>query len=32
VRLVGYVGAPLVRDALLIARDVFAEVRREGSA
>jgi 4-carboxymuconolactone decarboxylase len=30
--LVGYVGAPLVRDALLTARDVFAEVRREGLA
>jgi 4-carboxymuconolactone decarboxylase len=30
--LVGYVGAPLARDALLTARDVFAEVRREASA
>ncbi len=27
--LVGYVGAPLARDALLAARDVFAEVKRE---
>ena len=29
--LVGYVGAPLARDALLTARDVFAEVGRRGS-
>ena len=29
--LVGYVGAPLARDALLTARDVFAEVGRKGS-
>lgn len=29
--LVGYVGAPLARDALLTARDVFAEVRREAA-
>jgi 4-carboxymuconolactone decarboxylase len=28
--LVGYVGAPLVREALLTARDVFAEMRAEG--
>ena len=27
--LVGYVGAPLVREALLAARDVFAEMRAE---
>jgi 4-carboxymuconolactone decarboxylase len=27
--LVGYVGAPLVRDAMLAARDLFAEVRKE---
>ena len=25
--LMGYVGAPLVRDAMLVAKDVFAEVR-----
>ncbi len=31
-QLVGYVGAPLARDALLTAREVFAEVRRPGSA
>jgi 4-carboxymuconolactone decarboxylase len=29
--LVGYVGAPLVRDALLTARDLFAEVRTESA-
>ena len=28
--LVGYVGAPSVREALLTARDVFAEMRAEG--
>ena len=30
--LMGYVGAPLVRDAMLVARDVFAEVRKEAVA
>ena len=30
--LVGYVGAPLARDALLAARDLFADVRRTGPA
>jgi len=30
--LVGYVGAPLVRDALIAARDLFAEVRKEAAA
>ena len=29
--LMGYVGAPLVRDAMLVARDVFAEVKKEGA-
>jgi 4-carboxymuconolactone decarboxylase len=29
IHLVGYVGAPLVRDALLAARDLFAEVKKE---
>jgi 4-carboxymuconolactone decarboxylase len=29
--LMGYVGAPLTRDALLTARDVFAEVRKEAA-
>jgi len=28
--LAGYVGAPLVREALLTARDTFAEMRAEG--
>jgi len=28
--LLGYVGAPLVRDALLVATKVFAELRAEG--
>jgi len=28
--LLGYVGAPLVRDALLVASKVFAELRAEG--
>ena len=32
IHLVGYVGAPLVRDALLTARDLFAEVKKEASA
>ena len=31
IHLVGYVGAPLVRDALLAARDLFAEVRKEAA-
>ncbi len=30
--LVGYVGAPLARDALLAARAVFAEVRQEAAS
>jgi 4-carboxymuconolactone decarboxylase len=30
IHLMGYVGAPLTRDALLTARDVFAEVNKEG--
>jgi 4-carboxymuconolactone decarboxylase len=30
IHLMGYVGAPLTRDALLTARDVFAEVKKEG--
>ena len=29
--LLGYVGAPLVRDAMLVATKVFAELRAEGS-
>jgi 4-carboxymuconolactone decarboxylase len=29
--LIGYVGAPLVRDAMLVATKVFAELRAEGS-
>jgi 4-carboxymuconolactone decarboxylase len=29
--LMGYVGAPLVRDAMLVARDVFAEVKKEAA-
>jgi len=32
IHLVGYVGAPLVRDALLTARDLFAEVKKEAGA
>ncbi len=28
--LLGYVGAPLVREALLTAKEVFAEMRAEG--
>jgi 4-carboxymuconolactone decarboxylase len=31
IHLMGYVGAPLTRDALLTARDVFAEVKKEAS-
>jgi 4-carboxymuconolactone decarboxylase len=29
--LMGYVGAPLVRDAFITARDLFAEVRKESA-
>lgn len=29
--LLGYVGAPLIRDAFLIARDTFAAVRKEAA-
>src|SRR5215468_11187485 len=29
--LLGYVGAPLVRDAFLVARDTFAAVRKEAA-
>lgn len=29
-QLTGYVGAPTIRDAMLTARDLFAEVRKEG--
>lgn len=32
IHLMGYVGAPLTRDALLTARDVFAEVKKEAAA
>jgi 4-carboxymuconolactone decarboxylase len=32
IHLLGYLGAPLVRDALLTARDLFAEVRKEATA
>jgi 4-carboxymuconolactone decarboxylase len=28
--LIGYVGAPLVRDAMLVATQVFADLREEG--
>jgi 4-carboxymuconolactone decarboxylase len=31
IHLMGYVGAPLVRDAFLVARDTFAEVKKEAS-
>jgi 4-carboxymuconolactone decarboxylase len=31
IHLMGYVGAPLTRDALLTARDVFAEVKKEAA-
>lgn len=31
IHLVGYVGAPLIRDAMLTARDTFAEVRNEAA-
>jgi 4-carboxymuconolactone decarboxylase len=30
--LLGYVGAPSVREAMLTAREVFAEVRKDGAA
>jgi hypothetical protein len=26
----GYVGVPMIREALICARDVFAEVKKEG--
>ena len=29
--LLGYVGAPLIREALLTAKEVFAELRKEGA-
>jgi 4-carboxymuconolactone decarboxylase len=29
IHLMGYVGAPLIRDAFVIARDLFAEVKNE---
>jgi len=32
IHLMGYVGAPLTRDALLTARDVFADVKKEAAA
>jgi len=32
IHLLGYVGAPLVRDAMITARDTFAEVKKEASA
>jgi 4-carboxymuconolactone decarboxylase len=31
IHLMGYVGAPLIRDAFVIARDLFAEVRKEAA-
>ncbi len=30
IHLCGYIGAPLVREALLVARETFAEMRSEG--
>lgn len=30
--LLGYVGAPLVREALIVAKETFAELRAEGNA
>ena len=30
--LIGYVGAPLVRDAMLVARQTFADVKREAAS
>jgi 4-carboxymuconolactone decarboxylase len=32
IHLLGYVGAPLTRDAMLTARDTFAEVKKEAGA
>ena len=32
IHLMGYVGAPLIRDAMLVARDTFAEVKKEAAA
>jgi hypothetical protein len=32
IHLMGYVGAPLIRDAMLVARDTFAEVKKEAVA
>jgi 4-carboxymuconolactone decarboxylase len=29
--LMGYVGAPLVRDAMLVAKDTFAQVKKEAA-
>jgi 4-carboxymuconolactone decarboxylase len=31
IHLVGYVGAPLVRDAMFVARDLFAKVKEEAA-
>ena len=31
IHLMGYVGAPLIRDAFIIARDLFAEVKKEAA-
>src|SRR5262249_39337472 len=31
IHLMGYVGAPLVRDALLVARNTFSEVKKEAA-
>jgi 4-carboxymuconolactone decarboxylase len=31
IHLMGYVGAPLIRDAFVIARDLFAEVKKEAA-
>ncbi len=31
IHLLGYVGAPLVRDAMFVARDLFAKVREEAA-
>jgi len=32
IHLMGYVGAPLIRDAMLVERDTFAEVKKEAVA
>src|SRR5262244_836981 len=32
IHLLGYVGAPLIRDAMITARDTFAEAKKEASA